>query len=131
MLQRNRKRASLHTGVIARSLLACLYVAAVGVGFIWYKNQIHRLGDEIRKHEATLAAMEKRNAMLAAQLAQLKSPAYLEARCREYGLELAAPRAGQMVRVVEPTAAWEAQLVRTIWSERSAAGAQRNLMVQQ
>jgi hypothetical protein len=49
MLQRNRKRASLHYGVIAKSLLACLYVAAVGVGFVWYKNQLHRLGDEIKK----------------------------------------------------------------------------------
>ncbi len=131
MLQRNRKRASLHYGVVAKSLLACLYVAAVGVTFVWYKNQIHRLGDEIKKRENTLAAVEKRNAMLMTQLAQLKSPAYLEARCQECGIQLVSPRESQMVRVYEPTAAWEAQLVRSIWAERSTTGGPRNLVARQ
>lgn len=126
MLQRNRKRDALHARVIAWSLLGCLYAAGVGVGFIWYKNQIHRLGDEIKRREAALAAVEKRNAMLAAQLAHLKSPAVLEARCRTLGVELVAPRPDQLVRLFEPSAAWEARLVRALWAERT----QRTQLVQ-
>ena len=78
MWNRNRKRESLQLGMVAKALLACLYVGFIGLGYVWNKNQIYRLGDEIKKRESALAALEKRNAMLAAQLAQLKSPGYLE-----------------------------------------------------
>jgi cell division protein FtsB len=126
MLHRNRKRGSLQVGVIARVLVGCVYVALIGLGYIWNKNQIYRLGDEIKKREGVLAAVEKRNAMLAAQLAQLKSPAYLEARNQQYHLGLTAPREGQTVRMWEPTAAWDAQfMARRTASSPKGAVAQR------
>lgn len=107
-MHRNRKRESLHGGVVAKSLLACLYFAAVGMGYVWNKNQVYRLGDEIKRREAELASIEKRNTVLAAQLAHLKSPAQLEARNQEYQLGLQPPRQGQVIRVYEPGAEWDA-----------------------
>jgi hypothetical protein len=86
-------------------------VAVIGVFYVWQKNQIYRLGDEIRKREATLSAAEKRNTMLAAQLAQLKSPALLESRCQQYNLGLVAPHESQMVRLLEPGAEWDARFL--------------------
>ena len=56
-------------GTVAKSLITCLCISTVGIGYVWQKNQIYRLGDEIKKREAALAAGEKRNTMLAAQLA--------------------------------------------------------------
>jgi hypothetical protein len=49
--------------------------------------------------------------MLAAQLAQLQSPAMLELRCQQYGLSLVAPKEAQMVRLREPGPEWDLKLV--------------------
>ncbi len=112
-MQRNRKRESLRGGVIAKSLLVCLYFAAVGLGYVWYKNQIYRLGDEVKRREADLLAIEKRNTVLAAQLAELRSPAHLEKQSQLYGLGLGAPREGQVVRFYEPGPELDAAFARS------------------
>ena len=120
-MQRNRKREPLQIGTIAKSLLACAAIAACGLGYVWQKTQIYRLGDEIRGRETALVAAQKRNTMLAAQLAQLKSPATLEARCQQYNLGLVAPRENQMVRLLEPGPAWDAQFVNAAQQQLPAA----------
>ncbi len=110
-MKQNRKREPLRVGTVSRSVLACVCIAVVGVAYVWQKNQIYRLGDDLKKREAAVSAAEKRNTMLAAQLAQLKSPALLEARCQQYGLGLVAPREQQMVRLPEPGPEWDAKLL--------------------
>ena len=97
----------MHFGTVAKSLLICGFVGVIGLTYVWQKNQIYRLGDDIKKRENLLAAGEKRNVMLEAQLAQLKSPAYLESRCKQYNLTLVAPREAQMIRLYEPGAEWD------------------------
>ena len=111
-MRRNRKREPLRVGTVGRSLLICGTVAVVGLAYVWQKNQIYRLGDEIKKREAALSAGEKRTAMLAAQLAHLKSPAQLEQRCQQYNLGLLSPRENQIVRVYEPGPEWDVQFAR-------------------
>jgi hypothetical protein len=96
---------------VAKSIIVCISIATIGVGYVWQKNQIYRLGDEMKKRESTLLAAEKRNTMLAAQLAQFKSPAYLESRCQQYNLGLIAPREVQMVRLLEPGPEWDARVM--------------------
>lgn len=108
-MKRNRKRESLKFGAVARSVVVCVCVAMTGLGYVWQKNQIYRLGDEIKKREATLLAAQKRNTMLAAQLASLKSPAQLEARCQQYNLGLVPLRENRVVRLLEPGPEWDAQ----------------------
>jgi cell division protein FtsB len=119
-MRRNRKRESLRLGTVAKSLLTCICVAGIGVSYVWQKNQVYRLGDEIKKREATLLAAEKRNTMLAAQLAQLKSPAYLESRCQQYNLGLSAPRETQMVRLLEPGTEWDTRIILPVTSTRKS-----------
>ena len=110
-MRSNRKRESLRFGIVAKSLITCISIATIGVGYVWQKNQIYRLGDEIKKREAALLSSEKRNTMLAAQLAQFKSPAFLEARCQQYNLGLIAPRETQTIRLLEPGAEWDTRLL--------------------
>jgi cell division protein FtsB len=117
-MRRNRKRESLQFGVVAKSFITCASIAVIGLGYVWQKNQIYRLGDEIKRREATLLAAEKRNTMLAAQLAQLKSPAYLESRCQQYNLGLTAPRETQMVRLLEPGPEWDARALPVVQPAR-------------
>ncbi len=117
-MRRNRKREPLQFGTVAKSLIICASIAAIGVGYVWQKNQIYRLGDEIKKRETSLLATEKRNTMLAAQLAQFKSPAYLESRCQQYNLGLTAPRETQMVRLLEPGPEWDARTLPAVQPAR-------------
>ena len=113
-MRSNRKRESLRFGNVAKSLFTCLAIATIGVGYVWQKNQIYRLGDEIKKRETAFAAAEKRNTMLAAQLAQLKSPLYLEARCQQANLGLVAPKETQTIRLLEPGSEWDARFLPTV-----------------
>ena len=94
-------------GTVAKSVMTCVCIAGVGIGYVWQKNQIYKLGDEIKKRESALLAAEKRNAMLASQVAQLKSPAFLEDRCQQYNLGLVSPRENQVVRLYEPGPEWD------------------------
>ena len=111
-MKRNRKREPLQTTTVARTLLACVCVGVVGLGYVWQKTQIYRIGDEIKKREAALVAAEKRNTMLAAQLAHLKSPRQLESQCQIYHLGLVAPRENQVVRVYEPGPEWDGRFIK-------------------
>jgi cell division protein FtsB len=97
---------------VAKTVLVCVVVAGTGLGYVWQKNQIYRLGDEIKRREAALTGLEKRNTVLAAQLAQLQSPGQLETRCQQYNLGLTAPRESQMIRLYEPGPAWDTQPIR-------------------
>ena len=106
-MKRNRKRGPLQFGTVAKSVMTCVCIAGVGIGYVWQKNQIYKLGDEIKKRESALLAAEKRNAMLASQVAQLKSPALLEDRCQQYNLGLVSPRENQVVRLYEPGPEWD------------------------
>ena len=107
----NRKREPLRVGTVSRSVLACVCIAVVGVAYVWQKNQIYRLGGDLKKREDDASAAVKRTTMLTAQLAQLKSPALLESRCQQYGLGLVAPREQQMVRLPEPGPEWDAKIL--------------------
>jgi cell division protein FtsB len=111
----------LRLGTVAKSLLTCICVAGIGLFYVWQKNQIYRLGDEIKKREAALMAAEKRITMLAAHLAQLKSPAYLESRCQQLNLGLGAPRETQMVRLLEPGAEWDTRIIPPVALNRKLA----------
>jgi hypothetical protein len=92
VMKRNRKREPLRFGTVTKSLVVCVCVAISGLGYVWQKNAIYRLGDEIKRREALLSSAQKRNLMLAAQLAHLESPAELETKCQAYNLSLVAPR---------------------------------------
>ena len=109
-MRRNRKREYLRFGTVTKSLVACVCIAISGLCYVWQKNAIYRLGDEIKRREAALSSAQKRNTMLAAQLAYLQSPAQLEAKCQQYNLGLVAPKESQVVRLYEPGQEWDLQM---------------------
>ena len=127
VMKRNRKREPLRFGTVTKSLVICTCVALSGLGYVWQKTAIYRLGDEIKKREAILSSAQKRNLMLAAQLAHLESPAELEAKCRACNLSLVAPRESQVVRLYEPGPEWDVQMASAPAPARTAAPQQAQL----
>jgi cell division protein FtsB len=101
---KNRKRegALLKMLPVTRGLLLCGIIASIGFGYVWQKNSIIKLGDDIRQHEQQLDALHKRNVVLLDQVATLKSPRVIEYKVKSWNLGLAMPKESQIVRVADP-----------------------------
>jgi hypothetical protein len=104
---KNRKNESnLRLGPALMAVTLCALFAMLGVGYVWYKNQIGLLGRQIKEHEMRLTELERDNRLRRDQLAQACSPVALDARVRQLRLDLGPPALTQIVSLVErdPTA---------------------------
>jgi hypothetical protein len=103
-MARNRKyqSAAIRFGPALKAFLLCLLVGGSGVGYVWQKDQISQLGQQIKKRELRLAELENQSEKLRKQLAWMRSPSYLERRIQELGLGLVPPQQTQVWRLSEP-----------------------------
>jgi TolA-binding protein len=103
-MARNRKYQSavIRFGPALKAFLLCLLIGGAGVGYVWQKNQIYQLGQQIRKRELRLAELDDQNEKLKKQLAIMRSPQFLEMRIKELNLGLTAPQPSQVWRLTEP-----------------------------
>jgi|ERR1051326_4376937 hypothetical protein len=103
-MARNRKAQSvaIRFGPAVKASLLCLLIGGSGVGYVWQKDQIARLGQQFKAKETRLMSLEKCNEGLRKQLAFLRSVQALEARIKELKLDLTPPQASQIWRLTEP-----------------------------
>jgi hypothetical protein len=103
-MAKNRKNqsAAIRFGPALKALFLCLLFAGSAVGFVWQKNQIYQLGQQIRKRELRLLELADQNEKLKRQLAMMRSPQFLETRIKELNLGLTAPLPSQVWRLNEP-----------------------------
>ena len=103
-MARNRKyqTAAIRFGPALKAFLACLLIGGSGIGYVWQKDQVYQLGQQIKKRELRLAALADQNEKLRKQLGTLRSPQYLERRIQELGLGLVRPQPTQVWRLTEP-----------------------------
>ena len=103
-MARNRKyqSAANRFGPALKAFLLCLLIGGSGVGYVWQKDQIDQLGQQIKKRELRLADLENQSEKLRKQLATMRSPRFLERRIQELGLGLGPPQQTQVWRLAEP-----------------------------
>ena len=103
-MARNRKNqaAAIRFGPALKAFVLCLMLGGSGVGYVWQKNQIYDLGQQMKKRETTLRTLQDQNEKLRKQLAAMRSPKFLEARIKELNLGLVQPQPGQILRLPEP-----------------------------
>jgi hypothetical protein len=87
------------------ALALCTVFVLLGVGYVWYKNQIDLLGAQIKDRETRLADLERQNKIRRDQLATLSSPVALDAAVKRLNLGLGPPAKSQMIWLSEPTVA--------------------------
>jgi hypothetical protein len=106
-MAKNRKNqaAEIRFGPVLKVVLLCSLIGGSAIGYVWQKNQIDRLGTQIREREKLLAKMKHDNDRLANQIAFKHSPVEIERRAKELNLGLAPAQPTQVVRLVEPSAA--------------------------
>jgi hypothetical protein len=101
-MARNKKNESaLRPGPVLTTLALCSLFVMLGVGYVWYKNQIDLLGRQIKEREIHLADLQRQNNMRRDQLANLCSPVALDARVKKLNLGLGPPAKSQVIWMVE------------------------------
>jgi TolA-binding protein len=103
-MAKNRKNqsAAIRFGPALKALFLCLLIAGSAVGFVWQKNQIYQLGQQIRQREIRLKRLQNDDQKLGDQLSILRSPTMLDRRARELNLGLAPAQPMQVMRLAEP-----------------------------
>lgn len=104
-MAKNRKHqsAAIRFGPALKALLLCVLICGSALGYVWQKEQIYELGQQIRKREIRLKDLEKQNDKLRGELAFMRSPPYLEDRVKRLNLGLVAPDPSQVWFLPEPT----------------------------
>lgn len=123
-MARNRKNqaAEIRFGPVLKVVVLCLLIGGSGIGYVWQKSQIDRLGTQIAEREGQLKRLKNDNKLLAEQIGFLRSPPVLERRVKELDLGLAPEQPLQVVRLMEPPAAPEQDDPRQL-AQRPLAGA--------
>jgi hypothetical protein len=103
-MARNRKykSAAVRFGPALKAFGLCLLLGGAGVGYVWQKDQILRLGEQQQKREIALAEIRNKNEKLVAKLAEMRSTEFIERKIRELKLGLALPQPSQIHQLIEP-----------------------------
>lgn len=86
---------------VIKVVLICSLICGSAVGYVWQKDEIYRLGQQIRQRESKLGQLERDNQRLGDQIAILHSPVMLDQRARELNLGLVPAQPGQVVWLVD------------------------------
>jgi hypothetical protein len=101
-MARNKKNESAVRFAPALTALAlCALFVTLGIGYVWYKNQIDLLGHQIKEREQRLADLERQNKTRREQLSLLCSAPSLEKSVKQLNLGLGPPTLSQVIRLVE------------------------------
>ena len=106
-MAKNRKNqaAAIRFGPALKASFLCLLIGGSAVGYVWQKNEIYRLGQQIRQHETKLLQLQADNKQLGDQISILHSPVMIDRRAKELNLGLAPATPMQVVRLTETPAA--------------------------
>ncbi|SRR6266404_5708418 len=101
-MARNRKyqSAAIRFGPALKAFFLCLLIGGSAVGYVWQKNQIYQLGQQMKKRETQLKLLIDKNKSLAQLLQDKRKPSFLEQKIKNLGL--AAPAPSQVWRLPEP-----------------------------
>ena len=102
-MAKNRKNqaAAIRFGPALKASFLCLLIGGSAVGYVWQKNEIYRLGQQIRQRETKLVQLQNDNKRLGDQISILHSPVMIDRRAKELNLGLAPATPLQVVRLTE------------------------------
>ena len=104
-MARNRKlqTAAIRFAPALRAFLLCMLIGGSGVGYVWQKSQIGKLGDQIKEREQRLKKLEKGNEDLRNALALTQTVGWIDARVKALNLGLVPVAPNQVLRLMEPS----------------------------
>lgn len=99
----NRKKTSstVRFAPAVKAVLICVVTCSLGLGYVWQKQHIKALGEQIKENEINVEELRRENKRRGDTLAFLMSPQELDARLRQLDLELQVPHPRQIVMLEE------------------------------
>jgi hypothetical protein len=103
-MARNRKyrSAAIRFGPALKAFFLCLLIGGSGVGYVWQKNQIAQLGQQLKRSEMRLDQAKSLNKRLETTLQGLRDPGILKQKIKEFNLGLVEPPRSQIWVLPEP-----------------------------
>lgn len=102
-MAKNRKNhaSGFKLGPPLKAALLCVLIGGSGVGYVWQKAVIDQLGQEIKKREIRVRALQDQNERYSNQLDAMQSVPVLEMRIRDLNLGLVMPQPSQIMVLTE------------------------------
>ena len=124
-MSRNRKRqtAELRFGPLLWALLFCMLVSGASVGYVWQKDQIRKLGQQIKTLELRHAELVQQNDQRSKQLAAMRTEAFINRQVENLKLGLVEAQPSQFWRLKEPSLAPERTRTAAEYAAHSEVGA--------
>lgn len=124
-MSRNRKKqaAALKFGPLLWTLLFCMLVSGACVGYVWQKDQIRKLGQQIKALEVRHAELVQANEKRSKLLASLRTEAFINEQVQNLKLGLVEAQPSQLWRLKEPSLAPERQRTAAEYAAHSEVGA--------
>ena len=95
-----RKHANIvPVAALVRWVVAAFFLGAAGLGYVYFKNQMHATGNETRNLEAQINTLMTQDNTVRAQIDRLTSHGYLQRRLAEGFIRLTPIRDDRIVRV--------------------------------
>jgi len=103
-MARNRRHqsAAIRFGPALKAACLCLIIGGSAVGYVWQKDQLRQLSEQISSSERRLAELQLANEKLRRQLQDVRSPANLDRLIQQLNLGLMPPSPDQVLRLEEP-----------------------------
>ena len=79
----HRHPNAVPVAALARWILVAFFLGAVGLSYVYFKNQLHAAGDEIRNLERESEALVEQDTAVRLQISTLSSRPYLQKRLAE------------------------------------------------
>ena len=100
-MNRKKRSSTVRFGPALKAVVICLVTCSLGMGYVWQKQQINSLGQQIKENEIVLEELKRENKRRGDNLAYLMSPQELDARLRQLKLDLVVPKPEQIVVLQE------------------------------
>lgn len=101
-MPRNKKNeAAFLPGSVVAALALLALLVPPAIGYVWFKDQVGLLGDQVKDKEVQLARLERDNRARQDQLAMLCLPETLEKQVKSLNLGLGPPAQSQIIRLTE------------------------------
>lgn len=101
-MNRKKRANNVRFGPALKAVFICLITCSLGLGYVWQKQQINTLGQQIKEREVVLEKLKRENKRRGDNLAYLMSPQQLDFRLRQLKLNLIVPLPKQIVVLKEP-----------------------------
>src|ERR1700722_4225181 len=101
MARNRRNDSALRVAPVLLAVGLCALFAGLGVGYVWFKDQVDIFGRQIKEREQTLANLQSDNKMRREQPATLCSPKNLDAWVKKLNLGLGPTALSQVIRLVD------------------------------